>query len=290
MPDQQSAGKGPWRIVVISQIAEVAALFARIAREHGHEPLAHLCARRLRPDLRPPPSIQERTARTVLASPPELDLLLPSSKAGMARLLRAYEPDLALCFAFPWRIPADALAVPRLGIVNCHPSLLPAYRGPTPLSWAVRNGEREAGVSFHLMDEQFDTGPLLAQAAVPLLDEETMETLEARLAEVAAELLPGVLDRLARGERGEPQGEQGAAYQSLFEPEFALVDASRSAEEVHNQVRAWRITPFALGERGPILKIDGARWRVLRTSLTEADGRRLDCADGPLWILETEPA
>ena len=63
--------------------------------------------------------------------------------------------------------------MPPLGIVNGHPSLLPRYRGPFPLAWAVRNGEREIGLTYHLMDAEFDTGNLLAQAAIPLDDDDT---------------------------------------------------------------------------------------------------------------------
>ena len=67
--------------------------------------------------------------------------------------------------------------MPRLGIVNGHPSLLPRYRGPFPIAWAVRNGETEIGMSFHLMDAAFDTGNVLAQKAIPLDDDDTDETL-----------------------------------------------------------------------------------------------------------------
>ncbi len=280
----------PWRVVLISQIAEVARLFAAGVRELGHEPVAHVYARRLQPDLEPPPFALERTAAIVNGSPPELDLVMPAAKDGLARVLRGYAPDLALCCAFPWRIPSDALAVPRLGIVNAHPSLLPAYRGPTPISWAIRNGEPEVGMSFHLMDEQFDTGHLLAQERVPVDDDESFDSLNAKLALAAATALPLVLDRLARGERGDPQTVEGASYQSLFESEYALIDPARTAVEVHNQVRAWRLTPFALGERGAILERGGERLRVLRTSLVESSTERIECADGPIWILETEPA
>ena len=69
---------------------------------------------------------------------------------------------------FPWKIPADALAVPTLGWLNGHPSLLPRHRGPIPVAWAIRDGDEEIGITFHRMDAELDTGAILAQAAQPL--------------------------------------------------------------------------------------------------------------------------
>lgn len=204
-------------------------------------------------------------------------------------MLRAYEPDLALCTGFPWLIPAEAIEVPRLGIVNGHPSLLPRYRGPFPIAWAVRNGETEIGLSYHLMDAAFDTGNLLAQMSIPITDDDTEETLFARFPAATAELLPVVFDRLARGERGDVQ--EGGDYQSVFEDDYRFVDVAHAATDVHRQVRAWGFVPPILSDMGPILERNGARVRLTRTSLTEVAGaERLDCADGPLWIVESVPA
>jgi methionyl-tRNA formyltransferase len=203
-------------------------------------------------------------------------------------MLRAYEVDLGLCTGFPWLIPAEALAAARLGIVNGHPSLLPRYRGPFPLAWAVRNGEREIGLTYHLMDAGFDTGNLLAQVSVPLADDDTEETLFAQFGPTAAELLPVALDRLARGDRGDRQ--EGGEYQSMFEDEYRTIDLSTTAAAVHRQVRAWGFMP-SVAEFGPFLERHGHRIKVKSTSLTEVDGaERLECADGPLWIVESEPA
>ncbi|MDX6454243.1 MAG: methionyl-tRNA formyltransferase, partial [Gaiellaceae bacterium] len=86
-------------------------------------------------------------AEHVADDPPELDVLFAATKHSIAGLLRAYEPDVALCTGFPWRITAEAIGVPKHGIVNGHPSLLPRYRGPFPIAWAVRNGETEIGLT-----------------------------------------------------------------------------------------------------------------------------------------------
>ena len=92
---------------------------------------------------------------------------MPASRGRIAPLLRQFEPDVALCIGFPWKIPPDALATPRHGIVNGHPSLLPRYRGPSPVSSAIRNGESEIGFTFHYMDAELDTGNILGQVRDP---------------------------------------------------------------------------------------------------------------------------
>jgi methionyl-tRNA formyltransferase len=280
MPD--SVSKAPWRVVLITVLPVVARGYAEIVRALGHEPVAVIAPRRRAPGAPPTPFAAEHVAD----DPAELDILFASSKHSIAPLLRAYEPDLALCTAFPWLIPAEAIAVPKQGIVNGHPSLLPRYRGPFPIAWAVRNGETEIGMSYHLMDAEFDTGNVLAQKPIALADDETEETLFAQFPALTAELLPIVFDRLARGDRGEPQ--EGGEYQSVFEDDYRFVDRTQTAAEVHRQTRAWSFVPPVLPEMGPLLERDGTRVRLLRTSLTEVAGaERIDCADGPLWILES---
>lgn len=259
-------------------------------RSLGHEPVVHIALRRFRLDEEPPPQSREFLSRIMFEGPHDVDLVLPARRSALARIFRAYELDLVLCTAFPWRLPAEALGVPRLGVVNGHPSKLPDYRGPMPFGWQLRDGLDEFGFTYHLMDEQFDTGAILAQGAIPFDDDDTMPTIWAKLGDLSSELLPVVFERLAVGDLGEPQ--QGGSYQSLFEDDYVPVDTTKTAFEVHRQTIAWSFTFFSkASERGPILEREGERVRLLKTSLTEVDGaERLDCADGPLWILETEPA
>ena len=275
----------PWRVVLITVLPVLVKEYAEIIRALGHDPVAVIAPRRRAPGAPPTPFAAEHVAD----DPEELDVLFASSKHSIAPLLRAYEPDLALCTGFPWLIPAEAIAVPKHGIVNGHPSLLPRYRGPFPVAWAVRNGETEIGMSYHLMDAQFDTGNVLAQQRIPLTEDDTMETLFGRFPEFTADLLATVFERLGRGDRGEPQ--EGGEYQSVFEPDYWFADLTQTREEVHRQTRAWSFIPPILPLMGPLLERDGARARLLRTSLTEVAGaERIECADGPLWIVESEPA
>lgn len=277
-------GAAPWRVAIITVLPIVAQTYSETIRRCGHEPVAVITPRRRALGAPPMPF----AAAHVADDPPELDILFAATRHSLTRLLRAHEPDLAICTGFPWLISQETIDVPRLGIVNGHPSLLPRYRGPFPIAWAIRNGETEIGMSFHLMDAEFDTGNVLAQKAVPLHDDDTGETLYDRFPAVVDDLLPIVFARLAAGDRGDPQ--EGGEYQSIFEQEYWTIDPSQTAAEVHRQVRAWSFVPPISPDHGPILDLGGERVRVTRTSRTEvADATRLECADGPLWIVESEP-
>jgi methionyl-tRNA formyltransferase len=270
----------PWRVAIITFVPRIALGYAAIVQSLGHEPAVVITPRWHGAGERPHPFADAFVAE----APPELDVVFPTSKHSLPRILRAYDVDLGLCTALPWLLTAETISTPPLGIVNGHPSLLPRYRGPFPIAWAVRNGEREIGMTYHLMDESFDTGNVLAQTSVPLGDDETEEQVYENLREVAPGLLATVFERLAAGDQGDVQ--EGGEYQSFFGDDYVPVDTSQTAAEVHRQVRAWTFVPPRLA-RGPVL----GDIRLVKTSLTEVDGaERLECADGPLWIVESEPA
>jgi methionyl-tRNA formyltransferase len=213
---------------------------------------------------------------------------MPGARERIAPLLRFYEPDLALCIGFPWKIPPDALVVPRHGIVNGHPSLLPRYRGPSPVSWAIRSGDDEIGFTFHYMDAELDTGNVLGQVRIPLGEEHSWDELTPKLADAVGGMLPAVLQRAASGDAGEPQDESQASYLGAFEPEYARIDWTRSRAKISRQVRAWRFHAGAGPDRGALTELDGETVRVLRTRREPGDGIPMECADGTLWVVETE--
>jgi len=225
------------------------------------------------------------------ARPDGVDVLVADNARRFAPLLAALEPDLAVCGGFPVRIPADAIAVPRLGILNGHPSPLPRYRGPNPIGWAIRNGDSELGFTFHFMDAQIDTGPIVLQGAASLAEADGGEEILGVLGRLWTSLLPEALARVEAGEPGSLQSEDGASYAGFFEPEFAELDRTRPAAEVHRQVRSWLVAAMRDGVHGPLTELDGERVRVLRTRLDDRDGGTpIECGDGRLlWVLETEP-
>lgn len=273
----------PWRVLFFSMALPAVQRLVDFVREVGHEPVALLT---LPP--RDDPAARERAA-AILSAVPGLDIVMPATPAGLARLTRAYEPDLVMCVGFGWKIPREVIDIPRLGIVNSHPSLLPRYRGPIPVAWAIRNGDSEFGLTYHLMAEEYDTGPILAQGSAPLGPEDTFAEVIPKLGALSAELLPVVFERLRAGDPGDAQDESGASYAPFFEDEYVWIDWEKPRREIHRQVRAWRMTP-ARGVAGALTEIDGETVRVLVASLEPVDGvREVEAGDGPMWILETEP-
>jgi len=270
-----------WRVVIVTRIPQVLAGFDGVVRAMGHEPVAFLTIRGFDG---PDPSMGD----LVMGAAEGLDVLLPGRRSTIAPLLASVEPDLVVCMGFPWRIPADALAVPPLGWLNGHPSLLPRHRGPLPIAWAIREGDDEVGITFHRMDAELDTGPILSQRSFPLGELEEPDVFYGRFGQVIGEALAQALERLAAGDEGTAQAE-GGSYESFFTADDAWLDLSRPAVEVHRLVWAWLYAFLLGGTRGALLELDGTPVRVLATSLTEVEGaQRVECADAPLWVLETE--
>ena len=272
------------RVVIVTRIPQVLEGFDAVVRGTGHEPVAFLTMRNADGRYGPP----AHTGDLVLAAGADLDVLLPTRRSTIAPLLASMHPDLVVCMGFPWKIPPDALAVPRLGWLNAHPSLLPRHRGPLPVAWAIREGDDEVGITFHLMDAELDTGPILSQRPFPLGELEPPEVFYDRFGQVIGEALAEALEQLAAGDEGTPQGE-GGTYESFFTEEDAWLDLSRPAAEVHRLVWAWLYAFTPTGTRGALLELDDEPVRVVATSPTEVEGARtVECGDGPLWVVETE--
>lgn len=274
-----------WRAVIVTRILPVALGFYGALREAGHEPIALLTIRdpeRRYGDL--------ELGGLLDGIPTDLEVLMPARRASIAPLLASLEPDLAVCMGFPWKIPADALAVPRLGWINGHPSMLPRHRGPVPVAWTIRAGEEELGVTFHRMDAQLDTGPVLAQRTIPVGELCEPDEFYTRMGPPVIETLSEALAALAAGNEGTPQPD-GGEYETFFTDDDAVLDFSRPAEEVHRLVWAWRFTIPRGTLHGALADVDGETVRVLASSLTEVEGTtRVECADAPLWLVRTEPA
>ena len=277
------------RIVTICSIAPLAHALVGTLRELGHEPVAVLGPRREEGrEMSPHLVLTDATA------PKGVDLLFARDKHAIEPLLRAYEPDLMLCSGFPWKIPQSALDVPRLGSVNQHPALLPRHRGPIPYAWTVREDDPVWGMTWHYMDAELDTGNVLAQGSIPVLDDDVLiDDFAPRIQALAMGLLPEALDRVMVGDPGDPQSEEGATWAGHFEDDdYVRIDWSRSARAIHNQVRAWRLTFGMSGLQAPLAELDDVEVVVLETRLTESGcvATRVECGDGPLWVVETEPA
>lgn len=169
----------------------------------------------------------------------------------------ALSPDIIIVVAYGKLLPRPILNLPPFGCLNIHPSLLPRYRGPSPIAAAILSGDRETGVTLMLLDEGMDTGPILAQKKVSIHPADTTESLGIRLAHAGAELLMESLPHwFARRLQPIPQVESKATYTALITKKDGEIDWRLSAEEIDRQIRAFYPWPggYTYWE-GRILKI-----------------------------------
>ena len=245
------------------------------------------------PPRRPQTNYRDVVARVRAGT----DVLVTSHMGRLPALLAGLEPDLIFVAGFPWRLPPAVLALPRLGAINTHPALLPAYRGPDPIFHQIRNGEPQIGMTVHRMDPDFDTGPILAQGSMPLGPDDDADTVNARLGELGARVVPAGIAAAAAGEPGRPQGTAGASYAPLRTPADRVLDWSRPAADLHNQVRAW-------GSMGAQATLEGRRWTVRRSRVLptaeamalpgtvvarDADGLVVQTGAGRLHLVDAAP-
>lgn len=205
----------------LTELARVQAVVTQPARPAGR-------------GRRPRPSPVAREAERL-----GLPLLAPE-KLGEARAaLEALRPELVLLVAYGRWVPPWLLELPAHGALNVHPSLLPRYRGPAPIPFAILEGERVTGVTLMVMVAEMDAGPIVAQESTPIGPQETALELEERLAELAARLVRQALPRWLAGElQAAPQDEGQATVTRLLRKEDGRLDWSRPAEQLARQVRA----------------------------------------------------
>lgn len=186
--------------------------------------------------------------------------------------LRAWMPDLIVVAAFGQILPPAVLELPRFGALNVHSSLLPRWRGATPIQAALLAGDAVTGVTIMQMDAGLDTGPILAQRELPIYQDETAGELEERLAQLGAELLLEILPAYLSGElQPRPQPEEGVTLTRRLQKEAAALDWQQPARLLERQVRAFSPEPGAFtlwGEER--LKILRARALPEGTPLPEA--------------------
>lgn len=180
--------------------------------------------------------------------------------AGSVARLRGFAPDLIVVAAFGKILPPEVLAIPRFGCLNVHPSLLPRYRGPAPVAAAILSGEAVTGVTIILLDEGVDSGPILNQREVTILEDDTTESLTSRLAEVGAQLLIETVPLWVEGRIApQAQDESRASYSSLLDKEAGEIDWRLPATELWRRVRAFHPWPGSYtwwrGKRLKVLKV-----------------------------------
>jgi methionyl-tRNA formyltransferase len=235
-----------------------------------------------------------------LAAARELPIRTPLTLRDAAVLaeLEAVAAELIILADYGRIIPAAILDLPRHGALNIHPSLLPRHRGAAPVVGAILAGDETTGVTVMRMDEGLDTGPIVAQRHVPLDGGEVAPELEARLAELGAELLVARLPAWLDGSlKARPQPQAGASLTRLLRREDGRLDPQRSAAELERQVRAYQPWPGSFLEMGDV-RVKVWQAAVLEQSIAVPPGDlvlaegtlALGTVDGVLRLDEVQPA
>jgi len=191
--------------------------------------------------LQPSPIKQLAAARGLpISQPPTL------RQPDYIAQLRDLAPDVIIVAAYGLLLPRDVLTIPPRGCINTHASLLPRHRGAAPIIAAILAGDAETGITLMQMDEGLDTGPILAQRAIPIDDDDTTGTLTPKLANLATELLSETLPRILAGEIvPQPQDHARATMFKQIKKEEGLIDWTRPATEIARRVRAFNPWPSA---------------------------------------------
>ena len=218
---------------------------------------------------------------------------------AVVEALRALRPDVIVTVAYGKIIPPQILTLPPLGCINVHPSLLPKYRGASPIQAALANGERETGVTIMYQSEALDAGDIILQRGVPIAPDDTAQTLEARLAEEGAHALVEALVLIADGKVPRlPQDESQTTYAGKLTKESGRIDWTQSATALVNFIRAMDPWPSAYTwHRGKLLKIckgqalEGASASQpgVVTEARRGEGFVVATGQGSLLVTEVQP-
>lgn len=209
-------------------------------------------------------------------------------------LIKEISPDVIVVAAYGQILPKSVLEIPKFGCVNIHGSLLPKYRGASPVQQAVLDGERVTGITTMLMDAGLDTGDILLTSETEIGENETSGELFDRLAEQSADLIVETLKALENGSViPKKQDHSLATHTSKIDKSLCPIDFTKSAREVHNKVRGLSPWPVATAE------IDGKRVKIHSTRLCKMNGGAgeilsvrplvIGCKEGSVEILEIQP-
>lgn len=230
----------------------------------------------------------------VLTAPPVKELALQhnipvfqpvtlKNGAGV-EILKTLEPDLVVVTAYGKILPKDFLDYPKYGCINIHGSILPKYRGASPVQWAVLNGDSEAGITSMQMDAGLDTGDMLIVKKIPVDENETAEGLFDKLSVLGADTLEETLFELENGTLAPiKQDESEATYVGMLSKEMSNVDWSLTAWEVHNKIRGLHSWPGASTVlSGKTLKLHKSvlsdkKGNNIAGSVVESDTRLIVC-------------
>jgi len=216
-------------------------------------------------------------------------------------MLAGFKPDIIIVAAYGQILPETVLKIPPYKCINIHPSLLPRYRGPSPVATAILNGDTQTGVSIMLIERKVDSGPVIAQKAVDIKDDDTTGSLTGRLAETGAQLLVDTLPAWASGTiQPVAQDESQASHTRMERKEDGTLDWSWTAVQLWRKVRAcnpwpgsyveWMDARIKIMETVPLLAVEkGTVGQVVELPRGEVTRVAVRTGDGLLGLIRIQP-
>ncbi|MFW6134591.1 MAG: methionyl-tRNA formyltransferase [Elusimicrobiota bacterium] len=178
------------------------------------------------------------------------------------RQIKALNPDLIILVAYGQILSGEVLNIPALGCLNIHPSLLPKYKGPSPIQWTLIRGEKETGISFLFMNEKIDAGDIIMQKKIEIFPEETYRELSKRLAQESADLIGIVLQKIKEGNFAKiSQPRDRFFYARKLNKKDCRINWNRSGVDIFNLIRGVTDIPGAYAE------FKGKRIKITKVSL-----------------------
>ncbi len=209
--------------------------------------------------------------------------------------LRDLKPDVCAVVAYGRILPQKVLDIPTKGCINVHASILPQYRGSAPYQWAVLDGQKETGVSVQFMSRGVDEGDVIDVAKTPIGPEETAGELLDRLAVLGADILNKTLTSFEHGTvTRTPQDPAKATFAPMLDKSMCPIDWSKTAQQVHDQVRGLHPWPVATAQIG------GTKFKIHATAVVDGSGApgtilgltkqglRIACGDGAIEIRQLQ--
>jgi methionyl-tRNA formyltransferase len=202
-----------------------------------------------------------------LAEKHKIEVIQPpgAKEKGFIQRLKELNPDLIVVIAYGHILPKPILDIPSLGCINVHASLLPKYRGASPINWAIIEGEVETGVTTILMDEGMDTGDILLTGKTTIEKDDNYENLQKRLSLLGADVLLKTIESMKEGTlKLVTQRDSDATYASLLKKEDGLINWNLEAKRINNIIRGLNPWP------GTFTNWKGKRLKILSGSTLPA--------------------
>jgi len=202
----------------------------------------------------------------------KIPVLQPEKIANCKLQIANLKPDLIVVAAYGQILPKEILEIPKFGCLNVHPSLLPKYRGASPIHATILNEDKKTGVTIILMDEKMDHGPILFQRATMIEEAETAKGLHDKLANLGARLLLETIPKWQRGLiKPYPQDEKKVTFSKILTKEDGRINWKKTAEELEREIRAFSDWPgsFTFWKQGGIKMV---RMKILKARVLKSTG------------------